>query len=54
MGALETVQLLYIKGHHNSGKVADYKMGKKSSTNYTSDREIISNIYKHLKRFIEK
>lgn len=30
MGALETVKLLYIKGHHNSGKEADYKMGKTS------------------------
>ena len=49
MGPHETEKLVHDKRHHHSDKVAAYRMGK-DFPNFTSDRELMSKIYKELKK----
>jgi hypothetical protein len=54
MGPYETGKLLKVKGHSSQDKLATYILGKKIFTNPTSDRGLISKIYKELKKLITK
>ena len=54
MGPYETGKLLKVKGHSSQDKLATYILGKKIFTNPTSDRGLISKIYKELKNLTTK
>jgi hypothetical protein len=48
MGPYEAEKLFNGKGPHHLGKET-YKIGRTIFTNYTSDRGLVSKIYKELK-----
>jgi hypothetical protein len=50
MGSHETDKLLSGKGHCQWDKTATYRLGKKIFTTPTSNREIVSKIFKELKK----
>jgi hypothetical protein len=49
MGHHETKRLLHGKGHHHLNEAAAYRIGRDFFTSYTSNRELISKIFKEPK-----